>query len=151
MTTRGRLLFGGLCGLTSRASMAASLRKRIEHYWCYITCLVRRWRRSPHREVREGQPGQRGLLVIDNLGYLSHDARAAELFSQVVKRRYERKSLVLTTNLAFADWPTIFPNAGSAIALIARLIHHAESITIEGESYRRRAATDDDWLRHAMM
>jgi len=46
----------------------------------------------------------------------------------------------LTTNLAFSDWPTIFPNAGSAIALIDRLIHHAEIITIEGESYRRRAA-----------
>ena len=46
----------------------------------------------------------------------------------------------MTTNLAFSDWPTIFPNAGSAIALIDRLIHHAEIITIEGESYRRRAA-----------
>jgi len=45
-----------------------------------------------------------------------------------------------TTNLAFSDWPTIFPNAGSAIALIDRLIHHAEILTIEGESYRRRAA-----------
>ena len=41
---------------------------------------------------------------------------------------------------AFSDWPTIFPNAGSAIALIDRLIHHAEIITIEGDSYRRRAA-----------
>jgi DNA replication protein DnaC len=62
------------------------------------------------------------------------------LLFQVVSRRYERKSLVLTTNLALSDWPTIFPNAGSAIALIDRLIHHAEIITIEGESYRRRAA-----------
>jgi DNA replication protein DnaC len=43
-------------------------------------------------------------------------------------------------NLAFSDWPTIFPNAGSAIALIDRLIHHAEIIQIEGDSYRRRAA-----------
>ena len=47
---------------------------------------------------------------------------------------------MLTTTLGFSDWPTIFPNAGSAIALIDRLIHHAEMITIEGESYRRRAA-----------
>ena len=44
----------------------------------------------------------------------------------------------MTTNLAFSDWPTIFPNAGSAIALIDRLIHHAEIITIDGDSYRRR-------------
>jgi DNA replication protein DnaC len=84
--------------------------------------------------------GHRGLLVLDELGYLSYDARAADLLFQVVSRRYERKSLVLTTNLAFSDWPTIFPNAGSAIALIDRLIHHAEIVTIEGESYRRRAA-----------
>ena len=84
--------------------------------------------------------GQRGLLVLDELGYLSYDARAADLLFQVVSRRYERKSLVLTTNLAFSDWPTIFPNAGSAIALIDRLIHHAEIITIDGDSYRRRAA-----------
>ncbi len=84
--------------------------------------------------------GQRGLLVLDELGYLSYDARAADLLFQIVSRRYERKSLVLTTNLAFSDWPTIFPNAGSAVALIDRLIHHAEIITIEGESYRRRAA-----------
>ena len=78
--------------------------------------------------------------MLDELGYLSYDARAADLLFQVVSRRYERNSLVLTTNLAFSDWPTIFPNAGSAIALIDRLIHHAEIITIEGESYRRRAA-----------
>lgn len=80
------------------------------------------------------------LLVIDEIGFLAFDNRNADLLFQVVSRRYERKSLVLTTNLAFSDWPTIFPNAGSAIALIDRLIHHAEIITIEGESYRRRAA-----------
>src|SRR5262245_53107925 len=71
---------------------------------------------------------------------LSYDTRAADLLFQVVSRRYEKKSLVLTTNLAFGDWPTIFPNAGSAIALIDRLVHHAEIIAIEGESYRRRVA-----------
>jgi DNA replication protein DnaC len=82
----------------------------------------------------------RGLLVVDEIGYLSYDARAADLLFQVVSRRYERKSLVLTTNLPFSEWPTIFPNAGSAIALIDRLVHHAEIITIDGDSYRRRVA-----------
>jgi DNA replication protein DnaC len=82
----------------------------------------------------------RGLLVIDEIGYLSYDARAADLLFQVVTRRYEKRSLVLTTNLPFSEWPTIFPNAGSAIALIDRLVHHAEIITIEGDSYRRRVA-----------
>ena len=82
----------------------------------------------------------RGLLVIDEIGYLSYDARAADLLFQVVTRRYEKRSLVLTTNLPFSEWPTIFPNAGSAVALIDRLVHHAEIITIEGDSYRRRIA-----------
>jgi DNA replication protein DnaC len=82
----------------------------------------------------------RGLLVIDEIGYLSYDARAADLLFQVVSRRYERKSLVLTTNLPFSEWPTIFPNAATATALIDRLVHHAEILTIEGESYRRRVA-----------
>ena len=59
---------------------------------------------------------------------------------QVVSRRYEKKSLVLTTNLAFKDWPTVFPNASCATALIDRVIHHADVITIEGTSYRRREA-----------
>jgi len=82
----------------------------------------------------------RGLLVVDEIGYLSYDARAADLLFQVVSRRYERRSLVLTTNLPFSDWPTIFPNAATATALIDRLVHHAEIITIEGDSYRRRIA-----------
>lgn len=82
----------------------------------------------------------RGLLVLDEIGYLSYDARAADLLFQVVSRRYERRSLVLTTNLPFSEWPAIFPNAATATALIDRVVHHAEIITIEGESYRRRVA-----------
>ncbi len=82
----------------------------------------------------------RGVLVIDEIGYLSYDARAADLLFQVVSRRYERRSLVLTTNLPFSEWPSIFPNAATATALIDRVVHHAEIITIEGDSYRRRVA-----------
>lgn len=84
-----------------------------------------------------------GLLVVDELGYLSYDARNADLLFQVVSRRYERKSLILTTNLAFSDWPGIFPNAACATALIDRVVHHAEIIKIEGQSYRLRAASDE--------
>jgi DNA replication protein DnaC len=82
----------------------------------------------------------RPLLCIDEIGYLSYDARNADLLFQVVSRRYERKSLILTTNLAFSDWPTIFPNAACTTALIDRVVHHADIIAIEGESYRRREA-----------
>src|SRR2546422_1367965 len=82
----------------------------------------------------------RGLLLLDEIGYLSYDTRAADLLFQVVTRWYEKRSLVLTTNLSFSDWPTIFPNAGSAIALIDRIVHHADIIPMEGQSYRRRVA-----------
>lgn len=80
------------------------------------------------------------LLVIDEIGYLSYDNRNADLLFQIVSRRHEKKSLVLTTNLAFSDWPTIFPNAGSAVALIDRVIHHADILRIEGQSWRAREA-----------
>jgi DNA replication protein DnaC len=82
------------------------------------------------------------LLCIDEVGYLSYDARAADLLFEVVSRRYESKSIVITTNLAFSDWPDIFPNASCVTALIDRLTHHADICLIEGKSYRRREAEE---------
>lgn len=90
-----------------------------------------------------------GLLIIDEIGFLAFDNRNADLLFQVVSRRYEKKSLVLTTNLAFRDWPTIFPNATCATALIDRVIHHADVIAIEGESYRAREAQQSAKARRA--
>lgn len=89
------------------------------------------------------------LLCIDEIGYLSYDARNADLLFQIVSRRYESKSVVMTTNLAFSDWPTIFPNATCATALIDRTVHHADVIAIEGDSYRRREAAADKKVRRA--
>jgi DNA replication protein DnaC len=80
------------------------------------------------------------LLCIDEVGYLSYDNRNADLLYEVVSRRYEHKSIVLTTNLAFSDWPTIFPSATSATALIDRVIHYADITAIEGASFRKREA-----------
>ena len=79
---------------------------------------------------------------IDEVGYLSYDARAADLLFEVVSRRYESKSIVICTNLAFSDWPDIFPGASCVTALIDRLTHHADICLIEGESYRRREAEE---------
>jgi DNA replication protein DnaC len=92
---------------------------------------------------------QVGLLVLDEIGFLAFDNRNADLLFQVVSRRYEKKSLILTTNLAFRDWPTIFPNATCATALIDRVVHHADVIAIEGESYRAREAADDARARRS--
>jgi DNA replication protein DnaC len=80
------------------------------------------------------------LLAIDEIGYLAYDAHAADLLFQVISRRYEQRSIVVTTNLRFKQWDTVFPNASCAVALIDRLTHHAEIIPMEGESYRKREA-----------
>jgi DNA replication protein DnaC len=76
----------------------------------------------------------RRALVIDEIGYLAFDDANADLLFQVITMRYEKKSLVLTTNLAFSEWPSIFPSATSVIALIDRIVHHADVIPIEGKS-----------------
>jgi DNA replication protein DnaC len=89
------------------------------------------------------------LIAIDEIGYLAYDAHAADLLFQVVSRRYEQKSLVVTTNLPFKQWDTVFPNAACAVALIDRLTHHAEIITIEGGSYRKREAEQSQKAKQA--
>jgi len=78
------------------------------------------------------------LLVLDEVGYLAYDAHAADLLFEIVNHRYERNSVVLTTNKAFKEWNTVFPNATCIAALLDRLTHHAEVTLIEGDSYRMR-------------
>lgn len=78
------------------------------------------------------------LLCIDEIGYLSYDTHAADLLYEVVSRRYEERSIILTTNRSFKDWNIVFPNATSIVSLLDRLTHHADLTVIEGQSYRRR-------------
>jgi DNA replication protein DnaC len=83
------------------------------------------------------------LLCIDELGYLSYDVRHADLLFEVVTRRYEKnRSIVLTTNKPFAEWPTTFPNAACVVTLVDRLMHRAEVLTIDADSYRLREAEE---------
>lgn len=77
------------------------------------------------------------LLILDELGYLPLDQRGGELLFQVISKRYERGSIIITTNKTFKDWPSIFAgDATMTSALLDRLLHHAETVVIEGESYR---------------
>jgi DNA replication protein DnaC len=77
------------------------------------------------------------LLILDELGYLPLDKRGGELLFQVLSKRYERGSTIITTNIAFKQWPGIFANdATMTSALLDRLLHHVEVVLIEGESYR---------------
>ena len=80
------------------------------------------------------------LLVIDEIGYLSYSNRHADLLFELINRRYESKSTIVTTNKAFADWGEVFPNAACVVSLVDRLVHHSEVIGIEGESYRLKEA-----------
>jgi DNA replication protein DnaC len=99
-------------------------------------------------EARLRHYARPSLLCIDEVGYLAYDNHAADLLFQIVSRRYERRSIVLTTNLVFADWNTVFPNAACATALIDRLTHHAEVLVIRGKSYRIREAELAQEARH---
>jgi len=86
---------------------------------------------------------QPAILCIDEVGYLSYDTRHADLLFEVVTRRYEKnKSIVLTTNKPFAEWPSVFPNAACVVTLVDRLLHRAELVAIEGDSYRLREAQE---------
>ena len=76
------------------------------------------------------------LLICDEVGYLPFDQRGSDLFFQMVSSRYERGSLILTTNRPFKDWNKIFHDNTAASAIIDRLIHHSELVKIEGGSYR---------------
>jgi DNA replication protein DnaC len=83
------------------------------------------------------------LLVIDEVGYLSYSNRHADLLFELINRRHENKSILLTTNKAFSEWASVFPNASCVVAMIDRLVHHAEIIHIKGESFRRKEAEEN--------
>lgn len=79
------------------------------------------------------------LLLIDELGYLPVDKKGADLLFQVISRRYEHGSIILTTNKHFKKWPEIFNNDSTLTsAVLDRLLHHAETVVIEGKSYRMK-------------
>lgn len=79
------------------------------------------------------------LLLIDELGYLPIDKMGADLLFQIISQRYERGAIVITTNRAYKHWPEIFNHdATLASALLDRLLHHAETVVIEGKSFRMK-------------
>jgi len=97
--------------------------------------------------------GRYPLTVIDEVGYIPFEAEAANLFFQLVSARYERASLIVTSNKPFGRWGEVFGDEVVAAAMIDRLVHHAEVIALKGDSYRLKnrdlgrvpaaAATDD--------
>lgn len=82
------------------------------------------------------------LLIIDEVGYLSYDNRYADLLYEVITARYEHRSTIVTTNRPFQEWGAVFPNAACVVTLVDRLVHKAEIVSIEAESYRHREAKE---------
>jgi DNA replication protein DnaC len=79
------------------------------------------------------------LLILDELGYLPIDKVGADLLFQIISHRYEQGSMVITSNRAFKQWPEIFNNDSTLTsAILDRLLHHAETVIIEGKSYRMK-------------
>ena len=78
------------------------------------------------------------LLIVDELGYLPLEPNAAYLFFQLVSRRYERGSMLVTSNRAVSEWGSVFGDSVVATAILDRLLHHSHVITIRGDSYRLR-------------
>jgi len=76
------------------------------------------------------------LLIVDEIGYLPLSRDEASLFFRLVVRRYERASLIVTSNKSFLDWGEVFNDHVLATAILDRLLHHATTLNIKGESYR---------------
>lgn len=87
------------------------------------------------------------LLIIDELGYLPFERRAAHLFFQLVSRRYEKGSLLVTTNQRVSDWGIVFGDEVLATAILDRLLHHSHTLLITGESYRLREKRKSGLIR----
>jgi DNA replication protein DnaC len=79
-----------------------------------------------------------GLIIVDEVGYLPFEQDAANLFFQLVSSRYEHASLILTSNLPFSGWGGVFGDQVVAAAMIDRIVHHADVLTLKGASYRLR-------------
>jgi DNA replication protein DnaC len=112
-TSAGQVL-GDLCALDSDAA----LRRRLRQY------------------------ARPQLLAIDEVGYLSYSNRHADLMFELISRRYGERSTLITTNRPFAEWHEVFPNAACVVSLIDRLVHNAEIVAIDGDSYRLKDARE---------
>lgn len=82
------------------------------------------------------------VLLVDELGYLSYDTRHADLFFEVVSRRYDHKPILLTTNKPFAEWNEVFPSASSVSTIVDRLVHRCEVVQIKAKSYRLKESRE---------
>jgi DNA replication protein DnaC len=114
---------GHSVGFTTLANALADLLKQES-----LPAVERRLRRYTNPD----------LLVLDEIGYLPCDSRSADLLYNIISRRHERKSTVVTTNLPFKQWNTVFPGAACVVALVDRFAQHCHVLDIDADSWRQR-------------
>lgn len=127
------------------ALVAATCQKGIPARFFTASSLIDQLRRAKAegRLERElASLGRNQLLAVDELGYLPIDSEGGRLLFQVIANSYEKSSLIITTNLEFSRWGTVFGDDNMAAAIIDRLVHHGRLLQFRGDSYR---------VKHALM
>lgn len=125
------------------ALVAAACQKGLPARFFTATTLVEHLRKAKHDGKLEKELAalaKNRIVAIDELGYIPIDTDGARLLFQVISNSYERSSLIITTNLEFSRWGTIFGDDNMAAAIIDRLVHHGRLLQFRGESYRVKNA-----------
>ena len=142
MSTPTNLIFMGPAGLgktmIAKNIAAAAVMRGFRSRFVTASKLAASLLHSGHKiETAIRKFTEPDILIIDELGYLSFEQKSADAIFEVISRRYESKAIIVTTNLAFSEWPTVFPGASCVTALVDRLTHHADIVKISGKSYRK--------------
>ena len=144
------ILFVGSCGVgKTHLAIAIGITAAKSHKFVYfITChdLITQLNKAFFEnklELRLKHYCKYELLIIDEIGYLPVDAQGANLFFQLIAKRYEKHSTIITTNINFSKWGEVFSDNVIANAILDRLLHHSTVITIKGSSYRIKDKIND--------
>ncbi len=147
LRTGENILFRGAAGLgKTMLSRHLGLRSLAEGHAVRFTSLssaladLLRQESIPATERRLKRYTLPSLLILDELGYLACDSRAADMLFHIITARHHRRSVIITTNLAYKQWASVFPGATCLSALVDRFAQHCHTLDIKGDSWRERDA-----------